>query len=105
DRVTVLRDGRNVGELGRAEATHEKIVALMVGRELSANYFPQRPERPPAETVLSVEGLLVPGAPAPVSFSAARGEILGFAGLVGSGRTELMQALFGAIPALGGTML
>jgi ribose transport system ATP-binding protein len=105
DRITVLRDGRHVGDLERAEATHEKIVALMVGRELSANYFPPRPETAPGEPALVVEGLLVPGAPAPVSFSAGRGEILGFAGLVGSGRTELMQAVFGATPALGGSML
>ena len=102
DRITVLRDGRHVGDLDRAEATHQKIVALMVGRELEANYFPPRPERPLAETVLAVANLLVPGAPAPVSFDASRGEILGFAGLVGSGRTELMQALFGATPALSG---
>ena len=104
DRITVLRDGRHVGDLDRSEATHEKIVALMVGRELSANYFPARPERGTSETVLAVDNLLVPGAPAPVSFSASRGEILGFAGLVGSGRTELMQALFGATPALGGSV-
>ncbi len=102
DRITVLRDGRHVGDLDRTEATHEKIVALMVGRELSANYFPDRPERALSETVLAVEDLLVPGAPAPVSFAAFRGEIVGFAGLVGSGRTELMQSLFGATPALGG---
>ncbi len=104
DRITVLRDGRHAGDLSRAEATHEKIVSLMVGRELSANYFPPREERPLGETVLVVQDLLVPGAPAPVSFSAHRGEILGFAGLVGSGRTELMEAIFGATPALGGTM-
>jgi len=54
--------------------------------------------------VLSVEDLLVPGAPAGVSFQALRGEILGFAGLVGSGRTELMQAVFGATPALRGVI-
>ena len=104
DRISVLRDGRHVGDLERTEATHEKIVGLMVGRELSANYFPPRPESPPSEVVLEVENLLVPGAPAPVSFSASRGEIVGFAGLVGSGRTEMMQTLFGATPALGGSM-
>ena len=104
DRVTVLRDGRHVGDLQRDEATHEKIVALMVGRELSANYFPPRPEKAAGDVVLEVDDLLVPGAPAPVSFNAARGEIVGFAGLVGSGRTELMQALFGANPALAGSM-
>ena len=104
DRVTVLRDGRHVGDLGRAEATHGKIVAMMVGRELSAHYFPPRPESAASDTVLAAENLLVPGAPAPISFSASRGEIVGFAGLVGSGRTELMQTLFGATPALGGSM-
>jgi ribose transport system ATP-binding protein len=104
DRVSVLRDGRHVGDLERAEATHDKIVALMVGRELSGNYFPPRPERAPSETVLAVRDLLVPGAPAPISFSASRGEIVGFAGLVGSGRTELMQTLFGVTPALGGSL-
>jgi ribose transport system ATP-binding protein len=104
DRVTVLRDGRHAGDLDRDGATHEKIVALMVGRELSANYFPERPERASADTVLAVEDLVVPGAPGAVSFTAERGEILGFAGLVGSGRTELMQAVFGATPALGGSM-
>jgi len=104
DRVTVLRDGRHAGDLDRAEATHEKIVALMVGRELSANYFPEMPERAVTEPALVVEDLVVSGSRGPVSFQAFRGEILGFAGLVGSGRTELMQALFGAVPALGGVI-
>src|SRR6185503_8479941 len=76
DRVTVLRDGRNAGELTRADATHERIVALMVGRELQAHYFPERPAAPPGEVVLSVDGLQVAGAPAPVSFEVRRGEIL-----------------------------
>ena len=62
DRITVLRDGRHVGDLDRAEATHEKIVALMVGRELSANYFPPTAgARPVAEPVLAVEDLAGPG--------------------------------------------
>jgi ribose transport system ATP-binding protein len=105
DRITVLRDGRYVGDLARAEATHDKIVAMMVGRELSAQYFPEKAAPTAlAEPVLVVEGLLVPGAPAPVSFTARRGEILGFAGLVGSGRTELMQTLFGVTPAFAGSM-
>ncbi|WP_437849458.1 sugar ABC transporter ATP-binding protein [Sorangium sp. So ce363] len=104
DRIAVLRDGRHVGELARAEATHDRIVSLMVGRELSGRYFPERSARPRQEPALEVRDLVVPGAPAGVSFTALRGEILGFAGLVGSGRTELMQAIFGATRALGGTM-
>ncbi|XXT14684.1 sugar ABC transporter ATP-binding protein [Sorangium sp. So ce429] len=104
DRIAVLRDGKHVGDLPRAEATHDRIVAMMVGRELSGHYFPEKRERPPREPVLVVSDLLVPGAPAGVSFTARRGEILGFAGLVGSGRTELMQAIFGATRALGGAM-
>jgi ribose transport system ATP-binding protein len=102
DRITVLRDGRYVGDLSRSEATPDAVVAMMVGRELSAQYFPEKSQTPARESILKVEDLLVPGAPAGVSFEAFRGEILGFAGLVGAGRTELMEALFGANPALGG---
>jgi ribose transport system ATP-binding protein len=105
DRITVLRDGRYVGDLSRAEANQEKIVAMMVGRELSKQYFPVKPERPVGDPVLVVDRLVVPGAPHGVSFAARRGEILGFAGLVGAGRTELMEAIFGVTPALSGTMI
>ena len=104
DRITVLRDGRYVGDLSAAEATHEKVVAMMVGRELSGHYFPPKHDRPPGAPVLEVEDLLVPGAPAGVNFTARAGEILGFAGLVGAGRTELMQTIFGVTPPLGGRM-
>ena len=104
DRITIMRDGGYVGDLLRAEATHDKIVAMMVGRDLSGQYFPPRTDRKPGEPVFVVENVLVPGAPAGVSFTALRGEILGFAGLVGAGRTELMQTIFGVTPALGGSM-
>ncbi len=104
DRVTVLRDGRYVGDVPRAEATHERIVAMMVGRELSADYFPAKTSKPAQDIVLLVRDLLVPGAATAVSFDARRGEILGFAGLVGAGRTELMQTIFGVTRALGGSM-
>jgi ribose transport system ATP-binding protein len=104
DRVTVLRDGRWVGDLPRAEATPDKIVALMVGRELSGAYFPDKAGRTAGEVVLDVKDLVVPGAPVGVSFAARRGEILGFAGLVGAGRTELMESVFGVTPARAGTM-
>jgi ribose transport system ATP-binding protein len=104
DRITVLRDGGYVGDIARAEATHDKIVQMMVGRDLSGAYFPERTGNRGGEPVLEVSGLLVPGTPGGVSFQALRGEILGFAGLVGAGRTELMQTIFGVTPALGGTM-
>jgi ribose transport system ATP-binding protein len=120
DRITILRDGRYVGELTRAEATYDKILSMMVGRELSQQYFPTKEPQPhgepgaarssaseradPNDVVLTVDGVLVPGAPEGVSFSAHRGEILGFAGLVGSGRTELMETIFGVTAARGGGM-
>ena len=117
DRITVLRDGRYVGELARAEATTDAIVAMMVGRELKGQYFPTKGPAPspvgvgvaaavpsPPAPVLTVDSLRVPGTRAGVSFSARPGEILGFAGLVGSGRTELMETIFGVRPAEAGTM-
>ena len=104
DRISVMRDGQNAGELSRAEASYDKIVALMVGRELSGAYFPAKGQIEPGEVVLSVNDLHVPGARAGVTFNARRGEILGFAGLVGSGRTELMEAIFGVKPARSGSM-
>jgi ribose transport system ATP-binding protein len=104
DRITVLRDGRYVGDLKRSEADHDKIVAMMVGRELSNQYFPEKRERTSTEPVLEVENLLVPGTFHRASFTARKGEILGFAGLIGAGRTELMEAIFGVTPALSGKM-
>jgi ribose transport system ATP-binding protein len=100
----VLRDGRYVGDLPREAATHETIVAMMVGRELSGHYFPPRHAPPGEDVVLAVKEVVVPGSRTRVSFSARRGEILGFAGLVGAGRTELMETIFGIRPALAGTM-
>jgi ribose transport system ATP-binding protein len=104
DRISVLRDGRYVGDLNRAEATHDKVVALMVGRELSNQYFPPKREHTSSDVMLEVKDLIVPGAPHRVSFTARKGEILGFAGLIGAGRTELMEAVFGVTPALSGEM-
>jgi ribose transport system ATP-binding protein len=108
DRITVLRDGRNAGDRARGQASRDQVLALMVGRELKNEYFPPKPAdadtRAAADPALIVEGLMVPGAPAGVSFTAGRGEILGFAGLVGSGRTELMETVFGVRPARGGKM-
>src|SRR5207248_2424577 len=103
DRITVLRDGRNAGELTTRQTNHDQIISLMVGRALTSR-FPPRPARTGQPLRLEVRDLWVAGAPGGVSFDAMGGEILGFAGLVGSGRTELMQAIFGATPTFGGSI-
>jgi ribose transport system ATP-binding protein len=92
DRFVVLRDGRNAGGGVTAEATHDSIVAMMVGAAAD-NVFPRTPRRP-GESVLEVEGL----APCDATFTLHRGEILGIAGLMGSGRTRLLRAIFGLEP-------
>src|SRR5690606_2158520 len=97
DRVVVLRDGKNAGELSKAEVTHDRIVSLMVGREIKNAYVPCAAERTPG--FLKVRNARSSRYPAQsVSFDAARGEILGFAGLVGAGRSEIMKALTGLDP-------
>ncbi|CCH35717.1 sugar ABC transporter ATP-binding protein [Actinosynnema sp. NPDC047251] len=92
DRITVLRDGRSVGTLPRG-ATVERMIELMVGRTIAEQY-PRRRERP-GEVLLSVEGLTRAGAFHDVSFQVRAGEVVGIAGLVGAGRTEVVRAAFG----------
>lgn len=106
DRVEVLRDGRNVGTLTGDEITHDKMVARMVGRDLD-QFFPHTPHvRPDAPTRLQVEQLVVETSPRQrISFSVRGGEVLAIAGLVGSGRSELVETLFGVRHALGGRVL
>lgn len=95
DRVTVLRDGANVGTLAVAEANEAQIIHMMVGRELGQMYPPRG--QPPGEVVLEVRGLTTAdGRVRDVSLQLRAGEIVGLAGLVGSGRTELARAIFGA---------
>jgi rhamnose transport system ATP-binding protein len=93
DRYAVFRDGRSVGAGIVADATTGMLISLMVGRSVDT-VFP-KVTVPLGDVVLSVEGLSHPTEFADISFELRRGEILGFYGLVGSGRTELMQALFG----------
>ena len=97
DEVTVLRDGRLVGSDRPANLTRDAIIRMMVGRELSRIY-PADTARPGA-VVLSAQGLTLPGQFSDVSFELHAGEVLGVAGLVGSGRTALAEALFGLHPA------
>ena len=100
DRVTVLRDGRNAGELAREEIHHDAMVRLMVGRDLVRHHRHSLGKGGP---VLQVEGLRTQCHPSrTVSFELRPGEIVGMAGLVGAGRTEVLRALFGIDPPLGG---
>ena len=101
DRVTVMRDGEYVGTVPAAETPVEKIISMMVGRTLS-NEQADAPDLSAADTVLEVKNLNRGSEIRDVSFSLKRGEILGFAGLMGAGRTEVARAIFGADPRDGG---
>ena len=105
DRYTVLRDGASVASGLTAKTTNDELIEHMVGRAMTG-LFPQR-SRPPAQDVLlHVDGLAAPPAVQHASFELRRGEILGIAGLMGSGRTELVRALFGLDrPAAGRVVL
>ncbi len=102
DRVTVLRDGRNAGELKREEVNHEALVRLMVGRDLRQFYPKSRPPNRAAPVRLRVRNLTFTGGSSPTSFELRGGEIVGMAGLVGAGRTEMAEALFGLRKVTGG---
>jgi ribose transport system ATP-binding protein len=97
DRVTVLRDGRYVSTDHFVDTSVEQIVAKMVGRALH-DVFPKRASVPTTDVLLRVQGLTRQGVLHDVSFELRRGEILGFAGLMGAGRTEVARAIFGADP-------
>ena len=94
DRVSVIRDGKNVGTLDASEATTEKIAAMMVGREVKGRF--NRDRQAVGDEILRVENLSRGRAVKNASFSLRAGEVLGIAGVMGSGRTELVRALFGA---------
>ena len=101
DEVVVMRDGRFVTRAPTASLSRAQMASLMVGRELS-DLFPPKTARPTAGPLLRVHGLSVPGWAQDVSFEVAPGEILGFAGLVGAGRTELFEGLIGLRPGATG---
>lgn len=102
DRVTVLRDGTYVGTEVVKETTRDKLIAMMVGRELTKYYT--RDYLEPGEVILKCEniadGKMVKGA----SFELRKGEIIGFAGLVGAGRSETMKCIFGLTPNASGAV-
>ena len=94
DTITVLRDGQQVGTKPATELDQGGLVQMMIGRALEA-YFPGHLQAEPGEEVLRVENLSSPGKFESISFQLRAGEVLGFAGLVGAGRTEIAEALFG----------
>ncbi len=104
DRVSVLRDGTYVGTLARDEITAEALVKMMVGRDLSTFYKKEHdPNGVRGPVILEVDGVTDGGRRVkPCSFQLHKGEVLGIAGLVGSGRTELARLIFGADPKVGG---
>jgi ribose transport system ATP-binding protein len=94
DRVIVLRDGENAGELDRQSIDHDAMVSLMVGRDVEQLY--QHQPRPPGDVVLRVVGLRTTAYPNhALTLSVRAGEVVGLGGLVGAGRSELLRALFG----------
>ncbi len=101
DRVVCLRDGRVVGELSRDQIDHNAMIRLMIGRDLRALYIP--PRAPPGGELCVIDHVVTSAFPGrQISLGIRRGEILGLAGLVGSGRTSLARALFGVDPILSG---
>ncbi len=103
DRVVVLRDGRIAGTLDRAALSPDAMVRLMIGRDLKSLYIP--PRRPPGGVALHIAGFRTPAHPNRViDLSLRHGEILGLAGLVGSGRTELARTVFGIDRPLAGAL-
>ena len=103
DTITVLRDGELVGRLDTEQARPERIVSMRFGEVTHGG----RPTdlTPGPRTVLEIRGLRCAGSLRDVSFDLAEGEILGIAGMLGSGRTELLRAIFGADPADGGEVV
>ncbi len=103
DRITVLRDGQYIDTCEIKDITMDDVVKMMIGREIGERY-PSR-NHSIGKTVFEVKGLSRKGAFSDVSFTVGAGEVLGVSGLMGAGRTEIMQAIFGYLPADSGEIL
>ncbi|MBE7019445.1 MAG: sugar ABC transporter ATP-binding protein [Ruminococcaceae bacterium] len=104
DRVTVMRDGEYIGTIRTKDTTKDEIISMMVGRTIYEDPKEQSTVPEDAPVVLKAEGINLSSAVKNVSFSLKKGEILGFAGLMGAGRTELARAIFGADKMESGTI-
>ena len=102
-RVTVFRDGEKIETAPTASLSDAEIIRLMIGRPLN-DYF-RRSESNVGEVALSIRGLTLPGQFEDISFDVRKGEIVGLGGLIGAGRTEVVQAIFGVVPAASGEVL
>jgi ABC-type sugar transport system ATPase subunit len=105
DRVTVLKDGAFVGTHATAEMTRERLISMMVGRDLAHLFPPKRTLNPNLPAVLRTDKLSVAGHVSEASIELRAGEIVGLAGLVGAGRSELALGIFGALPIASGTVI
>ncbi|MCL2111861.1 MAG: sugar ABC transporter ATP-binding protein [Clostridiales bacterium] len=101
DRITILRDGNLINTCASSEITQNELIRQMVGRD--ASLFYNREHFTPGEVILEADGLTGNGV-ADCSFNVRRGEVLGFAGMVGSGRSELMTLLFGGVEKISGSV-
>ncbi len=101
DEIVVLRDGAVVGNAPASELPMERMIALMVGREIT-QLFPRRDTKPEEGIALDVRGVSQPSVARNITFQLRRGEVLGVAGLMGSGRSELARILFGLDPCAAG---
>jgi rhamnose transport system ATP-binding protein len=104
DRTMVLRDGQFITTAPTNEFTHDTLIRSMVGRQIEALY-PKREHKQFGKTLLSVQGLRLPGSAFNINLEVRAGEIVGLGGLVGAGRTETVRAIFGADPLVAGTVL
>lgn len=107
DDITVVRDGEFISTTEKSRTSIDKLIALMVGREMSDIYPPREAPRPAADAkpVLATRGLTVPGKFHDVAVDVKPGEVLGLFGLVGSGRSDVMKALFGMLQPSGEILL
>lgn len=104
DEVVVMRDGQFVARADTADVNRQQMANLMVGRDVSDMFLPKQPAAPEAPVLLGVAGLTVPGWVQDLGFEVRAGEILGFAGLVGAGRTEAFESIVGLRPRSAGTV-